>query len=108
MYNRKQASQLAARVRSLLGNPDRATVLLRAIDLDVPVGDLREIVEHETQYPSVAVLARLVAEYGVDAGWLLTGEYSPSLHRAAEEFAEPAKSRVAKLLGELDSPYRGS
>jgi hypothetical protein len=26
-----------------------------------------------------------VAAYGVDAGWLLTGEYSPSTYRADEE-----------------------
>ena len=50
------------------------------------------------------VLAAIVAEYGVDAGWLLTGEYSPSTHRAEEEAKEPPKARVARRLDDVQSP----
>jgi len=66
----------------------------------VAQGDLREIVTYETVYPSVSVLAAIVAHYGVDAGWLLTGEYSPTTHRADEELAEPAATRVSRYLAD--------
>jgi cell division protein ZapA (FtsZ GTPase activity inhibitor) len=100
MFTRTSASQLAARVRSLLGATDAdASTLREAADsLGVHVGDLREIVQYETVYPSVVVLAAIVATYGVDAGWLLTGTYSPATHRASEEAAEPASAAVARAL----------
>jgi hypothetical protein len=47
------------------------------------------------------VLAAIVAAYGVDAGWLVTGVYSPAIHRADEEVEEPAKTRVARLLDDV-------
>lgn len=98
MYSSRSARELAARVRSLTGpgNQDRWPEL--AEQLGVRTLDLREIVEHATPYPAVAVLAAIVAYYGVDAGWLLTGEYSPVLHRADEETAQPPRARVTQLL----------
>lgn len=108
MYSRQKASELAARVRSIIGSADRLTTLRVARDLGVAEGDLREIVVYETPYPSVAVLAAVVAEYGVDAGWLLTGDYSPARHRADEELEAPAETRVAHLLERLDLPGQGS
>jgi hypothetical protein len=105
MYrSRQNAASLAARVRSLLGPADRAAVRRLAADLEVREGELREILEHETPYPSASVLAAIVAAYGVDAGWLLTGEYSPATHRAEEELEQPAIARVARLLD--DAPLR--
>ena len=98
MYTRQSAAALAARVRSLVGRCDRVGVRALSRDLAVPEGDLREIIRYETPYPSVAVLAALVAAYGVDAGWLLTGEYSPALHRADEEVDKPAKARLEEIL----------
>jgi len=106
MYSRKSAAELAARVQSLVGPADPATVRLVASDLGVHEGDLREILQYHTRYPSVAVLAAIVSEYGVDAGWLLTGQYSPATHRAEEEVATSAKSRVARVLDDLASPER--
>ena len=103
MYTRKSAGELAARVRSLLGPTDRFTLRAKADDLGISEGDLREIVEYQTPYPSAVVLAALVATYGVDAGWLLTGQYSPAAHRADEEVDEPAKSRVARVLDDVQS-----
>jgi hypothetical protein len=102
MYSRKSAAQLAARVKSLIGPVDRATIQRVAWDLGVHVGDLREIVEYQTRYPSVVVLAAIVDAYGVDAGWLLTGQYSPSTHRADEELEAPGKWRVIRLLEDLE------
>jgi hypothetical protein len=98
MYSSQSAGELAARVRSLIGPADQDRWRELAEELSVPTTDLREIVEHATPYPSVAVLSAIVAYYGVDAGWLLTGEYSPALHRADEESAQPSKKRVTQLL----------
>jgi len=98
MYTRKSAAELAARVKSLVGPVDPAMIQRVAWDLGVQAGDLREIVEYQTPYPSVVVLAAIVDAYGVDAGWLLTGQYSPSTHRAEEEFEASGRWRVSRLL----------
>ncbi len=100
MYSRIAAAQLASRVRSLLGATDRLTLRRAAEELGVAEGDLREIVTYETVYPAVSALAAIVALYGVDAGWLLTGEYTPSTHRADEELGESPKVRVARYLAD--------
>lgn len=100
MYSRSTAAQLAARVRSLLGATDSLALHRAAEELGVAEGDLREIVTYETVYPAVSALAAIVAYYGVDAGWLLTGNYSPSTHRADEELGESPKSRVRRYLSD--------
>jgi transcriptional regulator with XRE-family HTH domain len=104
MYNRSNAALLAARIRSIVGPTDRDSLRALARDLGVESGELREILEYATPYPSVSVLAAIVAVYGVDAGWLLTGEYSPATHRAQEEFDEPPKARVAVFLDDVSPP----
>lgn len=101
MYSRPNAASLAARIRSLVGPTDHESVRQLACDLGVQDGELREILEFRTPYPSTSVLAAIVAMYGVDAGWLLTGEYSPSAHRAEEEAEVPPKSRVARFLDNM-------
>lgn len=106
MYSRERAAQLAERVRSLVGPIDHASSRDLAAELGVSAGDLREIVVHATPYPSVSLLAALVAAYGVDAGWLLTGDYSPAVHRAAEERGESAKVRLARILREAPTDNR--
>ena len=69
-----------------------------ALELGVSERDLTEIVKYETRYPASSVLAALVSHHGVDAGWLLTGLYSPSLHRATAEDAHSSRSVVERLL----------
>ena len=104
MYSRPNAALLAARIRSLVGPTDRNSLRRLACDLGVHDSELREILEYHTPYPSTSVLAAIVAAYGVDYGWLLTGEYSPATHRAEEEAEEPPKSRVTRFLIDLHSP----
>lgn len=103
MYSRPNAASLASRIRSLVGPTDRDSLRRLACELGVHDSELREILEYQTPYPSASVLAAIVAVYGVDAGWLLTGEYSPSSHRAQEETEEPAQSRVARVLDDMRS-----
>ena len=101
MYSRHSAALLAARIRSLLGNTE---VRDTARELGVDVGELREIVEHENRYPSTSVLATLVAYYGVDVSWLLTGEYSLSLHRLTVEADKAPAATIREMLTDLDAP----
>ena len=102
MYSRTAAAQLAARVRSLIGPQNASSLTSVSSDLGVAEGDLREIVMHETRYPSASVLAAIVAFHGVDAGWLLTGNYSPPLHRATAADEGRPKTVVAQLLREVE------
>ena len=101
MYSRLTAADLATRVRSLIGGDGPSEVHEAALELGVSERDLVEIVKFETRYPASAVLAALVAYHGVDAGWLLTGEYSPSLHRATVEASETSRSVVDRLLRDV-------
>ena len=101
MYTRLTAAQLAARVRSLSGGGGPSEIHEAALELGVSERDLVEIVAYETRYPASAVLAALVAHHGVDAGWLLTGEYSPSLHRATAAGPETSRTVVDRLLREV-------
>jgi transcriptional regulator with XRE-family HTH domain len=105
MYTRITASQLAGRVRSLVGQPNGSELQVVAADLGVAPGDLREIIEFETRYPSLAILAALVTFYGVDASWLLTGAYSPATHRADEELGETPTQRIERHLRQLDDSF---
>ena len=107
MYTRITASQLAARVRSIVGQPNNSELQVVAADLGVAAGDLREIIEFETRYPSLPVLGALVANYGVDASWLLTGDYSPATHRADEELGETPTRRVERHIRRLDDSFGG-
>lgn len=101
MYSRNSAAQLADRVRSLIGGSDRTTIETAALEMMVAEGELRDIVIDETRYPSVGTLGALVAFYGVDAGWLLTGHYSPATHRAVEEEAVSLKTVVSRVLRDV-------
>ena len=65
MYSRQTAAALAARVRSLVGGADRETVRRVAGELSVAEGDLREVLEYATRYPSLSVLAAIFAAYVV-------------------------------------------
>ena len=107
MYTRMTAADLAARVRSLIGGDGPSQVHEAALELGVSERDLVEIVKYETRYPASSVLAALVAYHGVDAGWLLTGEYSPSLHRATAEATETSRSVVDQLLRDVSTGQAG-
>ena len=98
MYDRVTAAQLAERVRGLLGSTDATSLRAAATRLGVHEDALGEIVRDETRQPSPQVLAAIVEALGVDATWLLTGEYDPATHRAVEEGGQPAHHVVAHVL----------
>jgi hypothetical protein len=99
VYDRKSAAALAERVRSLVGT-ERTDWDLAAARLGVAGGDLREVVEYQTRYPAPRVLSAIVAFFGVDASWLVTGRYDPTMHRRVEEEGIPAREVIDRLLRE--------
>jgi hypothetical protein len=75
------ALALAARVQGLIQGRFAGDVRTAAQAVEVDEKELRDIVEHATDHPSLDVLAAIVRRFGVDACWLLTGEYDWKSHR---------------------------
>jgi hypothetical protein len=71
---------LASRVAGLLQGKFKGDLVAAARELDVDPDQLREIVDDQTEQPHLEVLSRLVAYFGVDVCWLLTGEYDWQAH----------------------------
>jgi hypothetical protein len=75
------APALAARVQGLIHGRFRGDIAAAAGELGVEEKELRDIVEHATDHPSLDALAAIIRRFGVDACWLLTGEYDWQSHR---------------------------
>lgn len=76
---------IAARLRGLIAGQDDGDLGKTAARLAVEEVSLRISVDELSPHPTVEVLAAVIREYGVDPGWLLTGDYATSTHRAAIE-----------------------
>jgi hypothetical protein len=72
---------LAARVQELIHGRFGDDLRAAAQALKVDEKKLRDIAEHGTDHPSLDALAAIVRRFGVDACWLLTGEYDWQSHR---------------------------
>jgi hypothetical protein len=75
------APALAARVQGLIHARFGGDVSAAARELGVAEKDVRDIVERATDHPSLDALAAIVRRFGIDACWLLTGEYDWASHR---------------------------
>lgn len=62
---------------------------------------LRMSIDSLSPYPTLDVLSAVVTAYGVDPTWLITGEYNPSTHRAAEAQPDRALDGMRALLGAM-------
>ena len=93
------AKNLAHRVQGLLQARFRGDLVAAARALGIDADDLRQIVEDETDYPRLDVLSALVRYFGVDACWLVTGEYEWRAHlRVLEEEDENPNGDPRQLL----------
>jgi hypothetical protein len=92
------AKGLAARVAGLIHGQFSGDLTRAAIALDVDVDDLRRIVEDETDTPSLAVLGRIIRRFGVDACWLVTGEYDWQSHMRLLEDEDQEEDRDDRQL----------
>jgi hypothetical protein len=59
--------------------------------------------------PVIDLVIEVARQYGVDANWILTGEYNPTWHRDLDAEGPLNRSRVRSLIAErlpTYSPYR--
>ena len=93
------ARDLASRVAGLVQGQFKGDLVAAARYLDADPEELRGIVEEQTSHPSLELLAAIVKRFGVDACWLITGEYDWRTHaRALEDDDGDERTRPRELL----------
>jgi hypothetical protein len=101
MANTDSAS-VAARLRSLIGWPVRASVADIALLLDVSEVELRRSIDETAPQPMLDVIIAAVRYYGVDPTWLMTGEYDLAQHRKVVADDDPlSTAEIANLIGTI-------
>ena len=101
---------LASRVAGLLQGKFKGDLVAAAREIDVDPDQLRDIVDDQTEQPHLDVLSKLVAYFGVDVCWLLTGEYDWQAHMrllADEDQRDPRDGRRQLLQGLAVDHLRG-
>lgn len=100
---RFNADALASRVAGLMQARFHGDLAAAARALEVPPDDLRKIVETESNQPSLDVLAAIVKHFGIDACWLLTGDYNWRAHMSAlhddESGTDATRGTLLRLIG---------
>lgn len=100
------APALAARVQGLIHGRFGGNLSAAARTLDIDETELRAIVEHATDHPSLDALAAIVCRFGIDACWLLTGDYDWTAHcRQLEEEEERGSDAPRNAVLRLVSPH---
>jgi hypothetical protein len=98
---------IALRIRGLIGAED-VSISDAAKLLKVDEISLRMSVDELAPYPTVDVIAAIVRVYGVDATWLLTGEYDVAAHRnMADKHTGELPVAIDALIHRI-TPHRGS
>lgn len=92
--------RIAERVRGLLSGQDGGNAAATARRLGVEELALRMTIDDVSPHPVIDVLVAVIARYGVDPTWLLTGEYDPATHRKA---ADADRESVIDALRELSA-----
>ena len=94
---------IAARIRGLLAGQFGEDPSVAAAHLNVDETGLRMSIDTLAPNPTIDVVAAIVAAYGVDPAWLLTGEYDPALHRNILSEQESANNAISRLMAPLPS-----
>lgn len=94
---------IAARLRGLIGGQEHGDLGALAARLGVDEVSLRMSIDLESPYPTLDVLSAIVAAYGVDPTWLITGEYNPTTHRISEVTPDRAIESMREMLGSLQA-----
>lgn len=89
---------IAARIRGLIAGQDAGDPAAAALRLNVDEIGLRMSIDELAPNPTVDVIAALVANYGVDPSWLLTGDYDSATHRGILEERESVEQVVSRLM----------
>lgn len=72
-------------MRGLVAGQDAGDTAATARRLDVEELALRMTIDETSPHPVIDVLTAVIAHYGVDPTWLLTGDYDAGTHRAAAD-----------------------
>lgn len=99
-----KGAEIAARIRGLVaGQAETLTAMAEQLGVDETA--LRISLDEVAPYPTIEVIAAVVAKYGVDPSWLLTGEYNSETHRAMlESRTEEWPRAIAALLQASTEP----
>lgn len=103
--NESHRSKIAERIRGLIAGQDQGDLAITARRLGVDEVSLRMSVDELAPYPTIDVLAALVAQYGVDPSYLVNGKYDEHMHRRALETPQSAVEAV-RSLAEHNSSVR--
>ena len=77
---RVKGAEIAGRIRGLIAGQAESLTAMAEL-LGVHETALRISLDDVAPYPTLEVIAAVIAKYGVDPSWLLTGEYDPEIHR---------------------------
>ena len=95
--NETHRGKIAERIRGLIAGQDAGDLAATAKRLGVDEVSLRMSVDELAPYPTIDVLAAVVAHYGVDPSYLVSGKYDEHTHRAALATPESAVAAVRSL-----------
>jgi hypothetical protein len=89
---------IATRLRGLLAGQDGGDIAATARRLNVEEVSLRMSIDEDSPYPTLDVLAAVVAQYGVDPSFIVTGQYNGASHRVVLEGGPAAAAEAVKQL----------
>jgi hypothetical protein len=93
-------TQIAARIRELIGTQDGGDPAVSARRLGVEEIAFRMSIDDMSPQPTIDVIAAIVRIYGVDPSWLVTGMYSAATHRRTLESDDDVSTRaVLEIFG---------
>jgi hypothetical protein len=87
---------IAFRIRALIGAERLADVGDVASSLGIDEVSLRMSIDELAPYPTVDVIAAVVAHFGIDPTWLLSGDYDPATHRSTGDAADASLQDVIR------------
>jgi hypothetical protein len=93
---------IAARVREILAIDSPGDVAELARRLNVSELSLRMTIDDLSPHPTIEVLSAVVAHFGVDPSWVLTGVYDAAKHRAS---LEATSAGLSTTIRDLASPH---
>ena len=97
---------VAARLRALLAGQDDQDLAATAQRLGVEEVSLRMSIDEDAPYPTLDVLIAIVATYGVDPKWLLTGEYDAATHRRVLDADARVVGQVLERMATDSAPAK--
>ncbi len=100
--NEPQIAAIAHRLRDFLSRQPGFCVSGFAVAAGISDHELRAVLAPERALVNPALLIDVIAEvvrrFGIDANWILTGEYNPATHRALAEKEPLTRSKVRGLV----------